>query len=271
MKYQGHFIAGGQGRLYLAAFGDCSAEHAVLFLPPFAEEMNLSRAVVARQARMLTEAGYFVVLLDYFGTGDSEGEFDEARVPGWLNDIEATLVWIGQKQRSSVTLWGLRLGGLLAAHYVDDRGAEAVDRLLLWKPVINGHQLMNQFFRLKQMSEMMQGRGDDQINWYRRCLEGETVEVAGYPMSSGLVSQISALSMQPSTWMEKVRVIWIEAASEKVPLTASRLHAQWPGDRLTIEACTGVPFWQVPDTYDADSLTILTLKCLKEANGVCHA
>ncbi|WP_020679658.1 serine aminopeptidase domain-containing protein [Marinobacterium rhizophilum] len=269
--YQGHFIAGGQGRLYLATFGDCSAEHAVLFLPAFAEEMNLSRAVVARQARMLTEAGYFVVLLDYFGTGDSEGEIDDATVPGWLDDIEATLTWIGQKRRSSVTLWGLRFGALLAARYVDDRDAEVVNRLLLWKPVINGHQMMSQFFRLKQMSEMMLGRGDEQVNWYRRCLEGEPVEVAGYPMSSGLVSQISALSIQPSAWMETVSVIWIEAASEKVSLNVCGLHDQWPGDRLTREVCTGVPFWQVPDTYQAESLSVLTLKCLKEADGVCHA
>lgn len=269
MRYQGHFINGAQARLYLATFGHCSAEHAVLFLPPFAEEMNLSRAVVARQARMLSEAGYFVVLLDFFGTGDSEGDIDEARVPGWLDDIDAALAWIGQKQRASVTLWGLRLGALLAAHYVDDRGAEAVDRLLLWKPVINGHQLMNQFFRLKQMSEMMRGRGGDQINWYRRCLEGESVEVAGYSMSSAFVSQISALALQPAAWMERVTVIWIEAASETVPLIVSRLHDQWPGDRLSLELCSGVAFWQVPDTYAANSLNVLTLKVLKEADGVC--
>nr|WP_067297847.1 hydrolase 2, exosortase A system-associated [Marinobacterium profundum] len=271
MTYQGHFITGGQARLYLATFGNCSAERAVLFLPPFMEEMNLSRAVVARQARMLAEAGYFVVLLDFFGTGDSEGEIDEATVPVWLDDIAAALAWIGQKQRSSVTLWGLRLGALLAAHYVDDRNADVVDRLLLWKPVINGHQLMSQFFRLKQMSEMMQGRGGNQINWYRRCLEGEPVEVAGYLMSSSLVSQVSALSLQPSACLDAVTVIWIEAASEKVPLVVSRLHDQWTGGRLSLEVCSGVPFWQVPDSYDAENLSVLTLKCLQEADRVCHA
>jgi exosortase A-associated hydrolase 2 len=268
---RGHFIAGGKGRLYLATFGNCSATQVVLFLPPFAEEMNLSRAVVARQARMLAENGYFVVLLDYFGTGDSEGEIEEATVPGWLEDIEASLAWIGQLPRTSVTIWGLRFGALLAAHYVDDRRPETVDRLLLWKPVIRGLQLMNQFFRLKQMSEMMRGRGGDPVDWYQRCLEGEPVEVAGYPMSPVLVSQISVLSLRPSSWMEAVSVIWIEAASEKVPLVVSQLHEQWPGDRLRMEVCPGVPFWQVPDTYDADSLGTLTLKFLKETDGVCYA
>ncbi|MFC6669026.1 hypothetical protein [Marinobacterium aestuariivivens] len=159
----------------------------------------------------------------------------------------------------------------MATHYLDDRGPETVNRLLLWKPVIDGHQSMSQFFRLKQMNEMMLGRGGDRINWHRRCLEGEVVEVAGYSMTPALVSQISALSLQPSAWMDGVGVIWIEAAREKLPQVVAKLHEQWPADRLTVELCSGVPFWQVPDTYDAECLSTLTVKCLKQADGVCHA
>ena len=44
---------------------------AMLYLPPFAEEMNRSRRMAALQARALAAAGYGVLLLDPYGTGDS--------------------------------------------------------------------------------------------------------------------------------------------------------------------------------------------------------
>ncbi|MFC6669027.1 hypothetical protein [Marinobacterium aestuariivivens] len=93
MNCRGCFIAGRQGRLYLATFGNSAAAQAVLFLPAFAEEMNLSRAVVARQARMLAECGYFVVLLDYFGTGDSEGKSMQPLYPA--GSTTSTQLWHG--------------------------------------------------------------------------------------------------------------------------------------------------------------------------------
>ena len=51
----------------------------VLFIPPFAEEMNRARRMVALQARDLAAAGWDVLQLDLFGTGDSQGDFGDAR------------------------------------------------------------------------------------------------------------------------------------------------------------------------------------------------
>ncbi|MDZ7782423.1 MAG: hypothetical protein U5K56_05590 [Halioglobus sp.] len=45
----------------------------IVYLPPFGEEMNRCRAAVAEQARQFAAMGYSCILIDFYGTGDSEG------------------------------------------------------------------------------------------------------------------------------------------------------------------------------------------------------
>src|SRR5690349_4296190 len=66
----------------------------VLVLPPFAEEMNKCRPMLAAQARAFAAAGLDVLLLDLFGTGDSDGEFAEARWPRWQQDLQLARQWL---------------------------------------------------------------------------------------------------------------------------------------------------------------------------------
>jgi hypothetical protein len=71
------FIDGSGGRLftlYFAPDAAVSARGGLLFIPPFAEELNRSRHMVVKTARALAAAGWGVLLLDLFGTGDSEGD-----------------------------------------------------------------------------------------------------------------------------------------------------------------------------------------------------
>ncbi|RLA42511.1 MAG: hypothetical protein DRQ97_13905 [Gammaproteobacteria bacterium] len=77
--------------------------------------MNKARPMVNRQARLLAEQGYCVVVPDLYGTGDSSGDFGEADWARWCDDITATLHWIKSSGGQSVCLWGLRLGCLLAS------------------------------------------------------------------------------------------------------------------------------------------------------------
>jgi len=65
----------------------------ILYSPPFAEELNKSRRMVALQARQLAASGYAVLLLDLYGCGDSGGEFDTATWSIWQDDLD-TRPWI---------------------------------------------------------------------------------------------------------------------------------------------------------------------------------
>ena len=86
----------------------------IVYLHPFAEELNKSRHVAAAQARAFAAAGYSVLQIDLYGCGDSSGDFAEARWAIWHNDLHLACAWLAQRVDGPLTLWGLRLGALLA-------------------------------------------------------------------------------------------------------------------------------------------------------------
>lgn len=63
------------------------ARGAVLYIHPFAEEMNKSRRMAARQARLLASSGFCVLQMDLLGCGDSSGVFEDATWDLWLKDV----------------------------------------------------------------------------------------------------------------------------------------------------------------------------------------
>lgn len=255
--YRGCFLDTPGGRVYLAIFGSLAGRHVWLYLPPFAEEMNLSRAVVARQARAFEARQEAVVCLDYFGTGDSAGEFQQAELALWLENVHGTLEWIEQQGAASVSLWGLRFGGILAVHYLVGRPSSDCLSVLLWKPVLNGKQMLGQFLRLKQVSTALQG--GEKVNWMARVKAGETVEVAGYGITPSLLKALENLSMPTELPDTFCRLDWIEITAGALPPPLARVTQQWPAERLQLQTCNESQFWQNPDCYAAPSLLEQTL------------
>ena len=105
----------------------------VLHVPAFAEEMNKSRRMVALQANALARAGIGVLIVDLTGTGDSEGDFGQAGWDIWIDDLAIAARWLQDNGGETLTLWGLRLGCLLAIEYAQ-RYPQGVDGLIYWQP-----------------------------------------------------------------------------------------------------------------------------------------
>src|SRR6218665_1924947 len=113
----------------------------ILYIHPFAEELNRSRRMASLQARRLAQAGYEVLQIDLHGCGDSPGEFGEASWDGWLDDIAAAAAWLRARHPTPppLWLWGLRLGCVL--------GVEAARRhqlrcnFLFWQALSGPTQL----------------------------------------------------------------------------------------------------------------------------------
>src|SRR5262245_5413710 len=85
-----YFSDGASGRVFSLFVGPPAhvlRRGGVLFVPPFAEEMNKSRRQVMLAARALAAAGFGVLLSDLYGTGDSGGEFADGRVAAWRSDL----------------------------------------------------------------------------------------------------------------------------------------------------------------------------------------
>src|SRR3546814_10965817 len=80
------FLDGPAGPLFAVHHAAAPASRqglGLVYLPPFAEEMNRSRRMAALQARRLAALGLDVTLLDPFGTGAHACDFLDRRVEIW--------------------------------------------------------------------------------------------------------------------------------------------------------------------------------------------
>src|SRR6187549_2852870 len=103
------------GWLHLPAEG-APRRTAVVLCHPFGQEFVLAHRAFHGLARQLAAAGFAVLRFDYFGTGDSWGDFAQADPEAWKHDITAALRTLQDRvDCDDVALVGMRLGGSLAA------------------------------------------------------------------------------------------------------------------------------------------------------------
>jgi exosortase A-associated hydrolase 2 len=233
----------------------------VLYLHPFAEEMNKSRRMAALQARAFAAHGYNVLQIDFFGCGDSGGDFGEARWQLWKDDVRIARRWLREHAEGPVHLWGLRLGALLAADCARERDAPFAS-LVLWQPVTSGAQLITQFLRLRLSSEMLSGAaattGTESLR--AQLAEGRALEIAGYELAPELVSAIERLDLTALA-PQHVPAHWFEINAEGKPSPALRRASQaWraAGAEIDVQAVRGEPFWSSVEISECPELIAAT-------------
>jgi exosortase A-associated hydrolase 2 len=240
------------------------AKGAILYLHPFAEEMNKSRRMAALQARMLAEHGYAVLQIDLHGCGDSSGDFGDSTWQSWLQDVVDARAWLSEHCPAPFWLWGLRAGCLLAT--------EAAARLeepasfLFWQPVASGKQFLQQFLRLKVAGELLAGEGKGVMEGLKQALaNGETVEIAGYSLSSALAGGLETAELLPPS--RQRRLIWLELSTRPdatlAPASVKRLE-KWrdAGYSIISQAVPGPAFWQTTEIEAAPDLLAATIVAL---------
>ena len=171
---------------------------AVLYVHPLAEEMNKSRRMAALQARALAASGWFVLQVDLFGCGDSDGDFGDADWQRWLADVDEARGWLRGETGQEPVLWGLRAGCLLATEAAA-RASERVE-LVLWQPVISGRQHLTQWLRLNVAGRLLDASAADRSGTQAlqaRFARGETVEIAGYRIAAALAAGLESADLAP--------------------------------------------------------------------------
>ena len=249
--------------LYHAPVGP--ARGAILYLHPFAEEMNKARRMAALQSRRLAESGFAVLQIDLLGCGDSNGDFGDATWQGWLADVLAAHAWLRQRCPAPPWLWGLRAGCLLASAAAQ-RIAEPVN-FLFWQPVVSGKTFLQQFLRLKLAGAMLGGEGKGLMaDMKQRLAAGEAVEIAGYALSPGLAQGLEAAELQAPS--HTGRLVWLElSARDNATLSpaATQCLSRWEtaGFSVTSGVLPGPSFWQTTEIEEAPALLDATLAALQ--------
>ena len=241
----------------------------ILYLHPFAEELNTTRRIVAHQARILTQLGYGVLQIDLFGCGDSSGEFEEARWSTWLHTAHEAYLWLQENNPGPFWIWGLRAGALLAAalaNQIQDNTQQKVN-LLLWQPVIDGHQMLQQFLRLSQAGEWLGTRTANQLSASQMLAQGQAVDIAGYTISPELAQDLSQACLVPNYFANGARLVWLEVSSHNSQMlgpASDRSLANWKsaGWNTEVEVVRGTAFWQNFNTTETPALWLATQKAM---------
>lgn len=240
---------------------------ALLYVAPFGEEMNRTRRAGAMAARTLAAQGCAVLQIDLYGSGDSDGEFGDARWNTWKTDLGLGHAWLAQKTGRPVGLWGVRLGALLALDYAHG-AALPVARFVLWQPVLRGAAYLNQLLRQRLASEMLAG-GSADGGALRAALRAEAQEIGGYSVAPALADAIEALDASalptppaPVHWLEVV-----PAVGRAAPPPAQQLAWVWGAQGATVHlrAVHDEAPWNTQEIAECPHLRALTLATLAES------
>ena len=264
--------AGQRFCLFHPPHGPCRG--AVLYVPPFAEEMNRSRRIAALQAREMAALGYGVLQLDLYGCGDSSGDFGDARWSIWKDDLAAGARWLEARLGQPLLLWGLRLGALLALDYA--RTAQhPVGALILWQPVLSGAAYLTQFLRLRTVGALLAegASGHTGTAALRASLQaGETLEISGYDLAPELAAAIDALAALedftpdcPVHWFEALGMTG-QGTSPGVSPGTARASTAWLERQvdLTLHQVHCPPFWTTPEITISPAWLAATSTALQE-------
>jgi exosortase A-associated hydrolase 2 len=178
---------------------------ALLYVHPFGEEKKSAHRAFVEAARALARLGVASLRFDLTGCGDSEGEFRDATLPLWIDDIASA--WTELRRRAPdgpPALLGLRLGGALAAQAAPR--LDALAALLLWQPVVQGKAEFDTDLRRILVQQMMTGgppagqrpQPGAAVPQKAAALAEGALELDGYPVTRALYDGIAGIDLMKS-------------------------------------------------------------------------
>lgn len=251
----------------------------VLYIHPFAEEMNKARRMATLQARALAQAGYAVLQIDLLGCGDSSGDFGDATWQSWVSDVVRGGRWLrerhqapGPQGRSApLWLWGLRAGCLLAVEAASQMSEPC--HLLFWQPPAAGRPLLQQFLRLKAAADLQSNQAKNVMASLRQQLsEGTSIDVAGYQLAPELASGLEKSVLLPGPATTPGRLEWFELSTRADAVlspASSEAIAQWQqrGFEVRSQLINGPAFWQSGEIEEIPALITATTAAVSSGSA----
>jgi len=266
-----YVFTGTAGSLFALHFAATGAGRAVLVLPPFAEELNKSRRMLSLAARALQSARIEVLLVDLYGTGDSGGDFGDATLAIWRDDLRRGAAWLAERGVTRLDVLAVRGGALLLEDLAPPPGMDP-GRVVLWQPVTSGRLLIAQFLRMRVAEGMSASDRADSPDARALLQSVGSVEVAGYTLSNDLVRGLEGI-IDPLTsaggwgaWE------WLEVSgpgADKPGVAAQRAIAAMRarGMHVRESVVEGEPFWATPEIAVVPALVDATVGCLTRSDA----
>lgn len=199
MSGRGAFFVAGDARLYgflHPAAGD--AREAVVLVHPFMEERQDAHPYLRDLATRIAAGGRAALRFDLRGCGDSSGEWEDATIAAWLDDIAHACAHAKASAGvDRVVLAGLRFGATLAAMAAERAGA---DRVALIQPVTKGEGYFMEVLRAHLAAEMaLHGKaGITRDALVERLRGGDRVNIFGYQLTPAQYDEMRRIELAPT-------------------------------------------------------------------------
>lgn len=270
------------GQLFTLLFegNDTSiASEAVLFVPPFAEEMNKSRKMMSQMLTLAAANGFAGYLFDLYGTGDSSGDFVEATWVTWKQNLQLMIDRIcALSHIESLHIISLRTGALLLNDTLNSPNTDLHNNKIMsvhyWNPVFNATQFVNQFLRLRLAASMVRDTGDKlTVKDLRSQLELEQqLEVAGYMLSHSLIVEMESAQIALPEALNSIELFYYElnSMSAITPGLQKKIsEVRVEQSNISTHGIEGAQFWSTQEISLCQALLDLTLtSLLKGKSGI---
>lgn len=108
------------------------SDGAIVMCHGFTGNKMEKKRLFVEAARSFSKEGYTVLRFDFFGSGDSEGEFRESRISHNIANLEDTVHWLRERGYEKLAVLGLSMGAataILTAHRISSNA------LITWSAV----------------------------------------------------------------------------------------------------------------------------------------
>jgi exosortase A-associated hydrolase 2 len=230
---------------------------------PLFEERKPAQRILVETARAFCGAGYAVLRFDYRGCGDSSGEFDSFSVADWEADIAGAAAFLKSRAGSGPAgFLGLRLGASL--------GMKACSQdcffqfAVLWEPVLQGREYLEQELRRKLMKEMMTfGRSQVSRDFLiQELAAGRSIDFDGHPVTPALYRDLGSVDMAglPAPLPGKALILGIGSSERPSPAYVRCGESlRQAGMACEVRALREQPFWNLVGLVSCPALIRETL------------
>jgi len=214
--------------------------------PLFEEKLHVHRVLVDF-SRLLCSSGFVAMRFDYFGDGDSQGEFEQATLETRLADISSASDFFRKKTSvDKLALLGVRFGATLAYLSAEKRGL--VDALILWAPIRKGNEYLLQLLRMNLTHQVVVYK---KVLYTREDLikglsQGKNINVEGYEITRELYEKVSKVDLlaEDKKYKGKVALFQFSPNPSEIDQDMERLRDLYSRNDISeLLTCVDPPFW----------------------------
>jgi len=214
--------------------------------PLFEEKLHVHRVLVDF-SRLLCSSGFSVMRFDYYGDGDSQGEFEEATLETRLSDIGSALDFFRKKTSvDKLALLGVRFGATLASLSAEKNST--LDALILWAPVLKGNDYIQSLLRMNLTHQVVVYK---KVLYTREDLikglkEGKKINVEGYEITRELYEQVSKVDLlaEDKKFKGKALLFQFSQNSPEFEAELEKLRVLYSKNNSSeLLKCADPPFW----------------------------